>query len=78
MTLTSMRLNERYRTVEAILFFRGTESTILNVADMTGNILFEFLVLDPTFYNEINSGRLRYPIHLVDRGGMIGLVYDVY
>ena len=48
------------------------------VSDKLGNILFVFVGSDPPFYNEINSGKLRYPIHLVDRVRLIGLCYDLF
>lgn len=42
-TLTTMRLNERYRIVEAIRLFPVSESTVLKVEDGTENILFVFM-----------------------------------
>ena len=55
----------------------GYRIRVPEVGGQDWELLVRIRVSEPPFNNEINSGRPRRPIPLVDHSGAVGLVYDL-
>ena len=67
-----------YCILEAIRVTPRIDSKVLRVMEKTGHFFFVLVRADPNFYDEINSSKVIVLIHLLNQGGMVGLVYELF